>query len=885
MNMPQSPSKQLDGDELFLGVDLRDARTLAPALLNDARNLRFTDFVPQTRKGVIKPGWANRVDATASDVINAWGTIYGAGTFRDPDSRAWGLLAADGGAYRLLPYNQAVSIALPTGVRLLGPVTFCQAFDNVYCFRGRFLAPLRMTDFDTGWEDIVTHWDSSAATAVNGEVAYGPFQDVDTMTSAGNTVTVVTAVPHGYITGADITHMGANQSPYNVRANITVIDELTYTFPFAGSGTSPATGTIKASNMIQYWKALGTLLTLTTLTSSSTTATATKTAHGFTTGQSVTIAGASPSAYNGTYVITVTDVDHFTYTFAGGTTPATGTITARNNAVTVAGHSPDTNPNDWTRVWNILPNADNALYINNRMLVPTAYEPSSADNYATFNGGSYKKKDYVVATDYLDDVHFDFSNEFRINQGSADEIVDLAKFNESTVVVWKDASWGVLSNVAFSLTQLSLDFRNTEYGLAARGAWTLAGSDLYFTATKRGVVSVRQSENGKLIGVDLPLSAPIQRLIDRIDWTLGEGIRMANWDSKLYCAVPMSDGVQLDTTRIVVSGAGDAIMDGTYVQTTAAALHLGGTEPVLYALENGNLIFRPLGGSDWRMSTQDGEGGVLYSAPQPTGPWSIVRGNSYGATPPAPAAAYPTATATRNTILVYDLVAAAKGNTNLLTVYGWTPRDTGSAICPVEFFKMPLDRQERLFFAGADGFVNLMEESYDGDEISMPGTTSGLGREPIACYALTRAYLKTDTRLSKPVNGSLVIQTLAPNYSANMIFSGVNKKTVLATDETRDNTRYFRPWDAAAWDPTNTNDDHDTPDREDYSIDLPAGGLSLGAGGVQVDRFQEVIHNLRLNGRQGRSFQVEVTNTAGRIKLLAVVMETTTGRERKGKLT
>jgi uncharacterized cupin superfamily protein len=70
--------------------------------------------------------------------------------------------------------------------------------------------------------------------------------------------------------------------------------------------------------------------TVSALTSSSTTATATTAgAHGFTSGDLVVIAGASPAAYNGTYEITVTDTDEFTYTFAGsGTSPATGTIKA-----------------------------------------------------------------------------------------------------------------------------------------------------------------------------------------------------------------------------------------------------------------------------------------------------------------------------------------------------------------------------------------------------------------------------------------------------------------------------------------------------------------------------------------------------------------------------
>ena len=73
-------------------------------------------------------------------------------------------------------------------------------------------------------------------------------------------------------------------------------------------------------------------VTLTSLTSSSTTATGTtSSAHGWAAGQYVVIAGASPAAYNGTYRIESTPTSTtFTYAFAGGTSPATGTITAIN---------------------------------------------------------------------------------------------------------------------------------------------------------------------------------------------------------------------------------------------------------------------------------------------------------------------------------------------------------------------------------------------------------------------------------------------------------------------------------------------------------------------------------------------------------------------------
>ncbi|HEY6022454.1 MAG TPA: hypothetical protein VIY48_22110, partial [Candidatus Paceibacterota bacterium] len=61
------------------------------------------------------------------------------------------------------------------------------------------------------------------------------------------------------------------------------------------------------------------------------TATATSTAHGFSDGDPVTIAGATPSGYNGTFNITYVDANTFTYPTATVLANATGTITATGN--------------------------------------------------------------------------------------------------------------------------------------------------------------------------------------------------------------------------------------------------------------------------------------------------------------------------------------------------------------------------------------------------------------------------------------------------------------------------------------------------------------------------------------------------------------------------
>jgi hypothetical protein len=69
--------------------------------------------------------------------------------------------------------------------------------------------------------------------------------------------------------------------------------------------------------------------TLTSITESGGTATATSTAHGFVAGDRIRIAGATPSAYNGTKLVLTAATDTFTFAVTAGTGSASGTITAR----------------------------------------------------------------------------------------------------------------------------------------------------------------------------------------------------------------------------------------------------------------------------------------------------------------------------------------------------------------------------------------------------------------------------------------------------------------------------------------------------------------------------------------------------------------------------
>jgi hypothetical protein len=104
-------------------------------------------------------------------------------------------------------------------------------------------------------------------------------------------------------TGAMLSQGGTNTSP-GTRTLLTQASSLTT----ALAGSKPVTGIVQTAG----------LATATTTTP-----------HGFTVDDTlyITIAGATPAAYNGTFLCTVTTTTAFTYAVPSGTTsPATGTI-------------------------------------------------------------------------------------------------------------------------------------------------------------------------------------------------------------------------------------------------------------------------------------------------------------------------------------------------------------------------------------------------------------------------------------------------------------------------------------------------------------------------------------------------------------------------------
>lgn len=302
--------------------------------------------------------------------------------------------------------------------------------------------------------------------------------------------------------------------------------------------------------------AFGPLVSVSSIAHSDGTATVTcSSEHGYSTGADVTIAGANETEFNGRFSVTVTSETAFTFSVTSSNSSATGTITCTNNAnyykcttITSAGESPSTASGKWSQLSTILPNSTSGAFIANRVATATTYD-SSATTYGN-------KRDFVAVTDSLD-LHTFFNQVFRVNYGTDSQIVDLLRFDENRLLVFKDKDVSMITG--FIVTDTSSDLGTSvsiepviqNYGVPGRGAAVVVGNEVYFWASRKGVVSLSQTEQSKVRGIDVPMSEPIQTIIDRVDPRHEDKIRIAWYDSKLYVALPLDDGSSGNNTLAV----------------------------------------------------------------------------------------------------------------------------------------------------------------------------------------------------------------------------------------------------------------------------------------------------------------------------------------------
>lgn len=127
---------------------------------------------------------------------------------------------------------------------------------------------------------------------------------------------------------------------------------------------------------------------------------------------------------------------------------------------------------------------------------------------------------------------------------------------------------------------------------------------------------------------------------------------------------------------------------------------------------------------------------------------------------------------------------------------------------------------------------------------------------------------------------ALHIATWDPSYTINTVTQGAEELTEYLANEGRNYLNYFQPFDAAAWNPDNSNDDFHASSREDYAYPETGLGIYLGSG-VNFDQMQEYVHRVPIS-EHGLFVQLDVTNASGRLELVAASLEAQTSDTQTG---
>ena len=183
----------------------------------------------------------------------------------------------------------------------------------------------------------------------------------------------------------------------------------------------------------------------------------------------------------------------------------------------------DENNNDGTEP---IPESNGgAIFMSNRLFVINS---ATRDLIAASDSGNASRYQPILQS-------------FRINQGSEDALVALHKYDETTLLCFKENSVYAIRNVYGNLSDTYLDEITADYGLVSRRAVCTVGKDVWFLSDQRGVVSLSVSESGKMQGVDAPVSEPIDGIISRIHWPYANQACSTYFDSKYWLAIPIDN--------------------------------------------------------------------------------------------------------------------------------------------------------------------------------------------------------------------------------------------------------------------------------------------------------------------------------------------------------
>jgi hypothetical protein len=199
--------------------------------------------------------------------------------------------------------------------------------------------------------------------------------------------------------------------------------------------------------------------------------------------------------------------------------------------------------------------------------------------------------DYLAVSDVLDPLHYSpILNEFKLNTGANDKVVALYPFNTTTLIVFKERSILAVENLYGDLSTTRLTEVTREFGCVSQASIASTGSDIVFLS-QRGVISLKQTEYGISQSVVLPLSDPIQDVIEEIDQANWNKACGAYFQNRYILSVPVEGGNGTNTRTLVynfLNQAWEGYWEGSLlVPRYFTRIVVAGTDTLCWADESG----------------------------------------------------------------------------------------------------------------------------------------------------------------------------------------------------------------------------------------------------------------------------------------------------------
>jgi len=216
------------------------------------------------------------------------------------------------------------------------------------------------------------------------------------------------------------------------------------------------------------------------------------------------------------------------------------------------------------------------------------------------------QRDYLFASDLLDFDTYDYVHQqFSIAYGDGDELVRVIQFQGDYILAFKKKSIYFISGAnsfvesGHNLDEyVKLNTVSRTVGLVGRDALVQYGEQVAFLSYK-GITSISRTTEGNLMGADVTLSAPIQPLIDRINWKYADGACAGAFDNYLMFAVPLDNSTTNNVLLVydLLAGGGQ----GAWIPIWRSDM----CKPVKFFNENENFYFLNHDGAFKQMFVDD----------------------------------------------------------------------------------------------------------------------------------------------------------------------------------------------------------------------------------------------------------------------------------------